>query len=202
MIVDAGRARIPLRTRDAVDVGALARRLDLVLLLAAAALVGYGLWAVAGITRFDVPGDPGYFVTRQAIAAALGGVGLVVYGLAIGLMVFVFGFAEAVRGSKRWIDIGPLQFQPSEFGKVLFVLAIAGFLVERQRDLGRLRTVAAALGLGIAPVLLVFLQPDLGTALVYAAAFSAVLFVAGVRWLHLALLATLAATLILGVLWF
>ena len=140
MIVDAGRQRIPLR-RDAVDLAALVRRLDLVLLLAAAALVGYGLWAVAGITRFDVPGDTGYFVTRQAIAAAIGGAGLVVaiaippslyrrhwrvvYGVAIGLMVVVFGFAEAVRGSKRWIDIGPLQFQPSEFGKVLFVLAIA-----------------------------------------------------------------------------
>ena len=51
-------------------------------------------------------------------------------------------------------------------------------------------------------MLLVFLQPDLGTALVYAAAFSAVLFVAGVRWIHLAVLATLAATLVLGVLWF
>ena len=111
MIVDAGRQRVPLR-RDAVDVAAVVRRLDLVLLLAAGALVGYGLWAVAGITRFDVPGDPGYFLTRQAIAAALGGVGLVVaivippglyrrhwrvvYAVGIGLMVFVFGFAEAV----------------------------------------------------------------------------------------------------------
>src|SRR4029078_881009 len=87
-------------------------------------------------------------------------------------------------------------------GKVLFVLAIAGFLVERQRDLGRLRTIAVALALGAPPMLLVFLPPDLSTALVYAAAFSAVLFVAGVRWLHLALLGTLAATLVLGVLWF
>jgi rod shape determining protein RodA len=217
MIVDAGRQRLPLR-RDAVDLAALVRRLDLVLLLAAAALVGYGLWAVAGITRFDVAGNTGYFVTRQAIAAALGGVGLViaiavppgvyrrhwrvVYALAIGLMLFVFLFAEAVRGSKRWIDVGPFQFQPSEFGKVLFVLAIAGFLVERQRDLGRIRTLAVALALGAAPMALVFLQPDLGSALVYAAAFSAVLFVAGVRWLHLALLAAVGATLVLGVLWF
>ena len=62
MIVHAGRQRLPLR-RDAVDVASLVRRLDVVLLLAAAALVGYGLWAVAGITRFDVAGDPGYFVT-------------------------------------------------------------------------------------------------------------------------------------------
>jgi rod shape determining protein RodA len=217
MIVDAGRQRIPLR-RDTVDLAALVRRLDLVLLLAAGALVGYGLWAVSGITRFDVPGDPNYFVVRQAIAAAVGGAGLVLAAViptslyrrhwraifvgAICLMVVVFAFAEAIRGSKRWIDLGPIQFQPSEFGKVLFVLAIAGFLVERQRELGRLTTVATAIALGVAPMLLVFLQPDLGTALVYVAALSAVLFVAGVRWLHLALLAGLAVTLALAVLWF
>ncbi len=128
MIADAGRPRIALRARERVDLGALARRLDLVLLLAAAALVGYGLWAVSGITRFDVAGDPSYYVVRQTIAAAVGGVGLVVaiaippalyrrhwravYGTALVLMVVVYAFAEAVRGSKRWIDLGPIQFQP------------------------------------------------------------------------------------------
>jgi rod shape determining protein RodA len=122
--------------------------------------------------------------------------------VAISGMVFVFAFAEAIRGSKRWVELGPIQFQPSEFGKGLFVLAVAGFLVERQHDLGRLRTVATAIALGTAPMLLVFLQPDLGTALVYAAALAAVLFVAGVRWLHLALLGGFAATLVLGILWF
>jgi rod shape determining protein RodA len=82
------------------------------------------------------------------------------------------------------------------------VLAIAGFLVERQREIGRLRTVATAIALAAVPMVLVFLQPDLGTALVYMAALAAVLFVAGVRWLHLVLLGGLAATLVLGVLWF
>ena len=103
-------------------------------------------------------------------------------------MVFVFVFAEAVRGSKRWIDLGPFQFQPSEFGKLFFVLAIAGFLVERGRRVGELGTVATAIGLGLVPMGLVFLQPDLGTALVYGAALTAVLFLSGVRWLHLILL--------------
>ena len=175
------------------------------LLVAAAALVAYGLWAISGITRFDVPGNPDYFVVRQGIAAGLGAVGLVlaiviptdvwrrhwrvVYGGTIGLMIFVFVFAEAIRGSKRWIDVGPIQFQPSEFGKALFVLALAGFLVERRAALGQLRTVLAALALAAVPTALVFLQPDLGTALVYGAAVCAVLFVAGVRWLHLAILA-------------
>jgi rod shape determining protein RodA len=218
MIVDAGRQRLPLRARDRVDFAAVVRRLDLVLLLAVGALVVYGLWAVSGVTRFDVPGDPDYYVVRQGFAAALGAIGLilaitispgvyrrhwrVVYGGAIVLMVVVFAFAEAIRGSKRWIELGPIQFQPSEFGKALFVLAIAGFLVERHRQLGQLRTVATAIALGAAPILLVFLQPDLGTALVYAAALSAVLFVGGVRWLHLGLLAALTAMLVASVLWF
>jgi rod shape determining protein RodA len=218
MIVDAGRQRVAFRTRDAVDVTALVRRLDLVLFLAVAALVGYGLWAVAGITRFDVPGDQDYYLVRQAIAAAIGGAGLLlailippsvyrrhwryIYGGTIAMMVFVFAFAEAVRGSKRWIELGPFQFQPSEFGKVLFVLAVAGFLVEKQYRIGRLRTVASAIGLAVVPMVLVFLQPDLGTARVYGAALSAVLFLAGVRWLHLGVLAALAALLVGSVLWF
>ncbi len=218
MIVDAGRQRIPMRSRDAVDVAALVRRLDLVLLLAVGALVGYGLWAVSGITRFDIPGDSNYFVARQAMAAAIGCVALVVailvppslyrrqwrliYGGTIALMIFVFVFAEAIRGSKRWVDLGPFQFQPSEFGKGLFVLAIAGFLVERQHRIGRLRTVVSAIGLAAVPMALVFMQPDLGTALVYVAALSAVLFLAGVRWLHLALLLTFGTLLVGSVLWF
>jgi rod shape determining protein RodA len=217
VIVDAGRQRVAFGTRDRVELGAVAGRLDVVLMLAAAALVGYGLWAVSGITRFDVSGDPGYYVVRQSIAAALGAIGLVVavaippsfyrrywravYGTALVLMVVVYAFAEAVRGSKRWIDIGPIQFQPSEFGKLLFVLAIAGFLAERNRQLGLFRTVLGAIALGVVPMLLVFLQPDLGTALVYMAALAAVLFVAGIRWLHLALLAALAATLVASVVW-
>ena len=117
-------------------------------------------------------------------------------------MILVLAAAEAIRGSRRWIDIGPFQFQPSEFGKVLFVLAIAGFLVERSRRIRRFPTVLAAVGLAGAPVILVFLQPDLGTALVYSAALAAVLLVAGVRWLHLAFLAAMGSLIVASVLWF
>jgi rod shape determining protein RodA len=97
--------------------------------------------------------------------------------------------------------LGPFQLQPSEFGKTLFVLAVAGFLVERSRRIGSIRTVFTAVGLGAIPMVLVFIQPDLGTAMVYAAALVAVLFVAGTRWLHLVLLGVLAALLVVSVLW-
>lgn len=220
MIVDA-RSRpssVSAPSLGALDLGSVIRGLDWVLLLAAATLVGYGLWAIGGITRFDVPGNPDYYVMRQATAAALGIVGMLVaiatppslfqrhwrllYGVTIGLMVFVFVYAEAIRGSKRWIDVGPFQFQPSEFGKLFFVLALAGFMVERGRRVGELTTVMTAVGLGLAPMVLVFLQPDLGSALVYVGALAGVLFLSGVRWLHLAILGLTGLLVVASVVWF
>lgn len=217
MIADVGPRPVVARRGATAEAGALVRRLDWVLLAAVAGLVAYGLWAIGGITRFDVPGDPSAFVVRQGLAAAVGVVGLlvafatpldvfrrswkVIYGGTIFLMAFTFAFAEAIRGSKRWIDIGPFQFQPSEFGKVLFVLALAGFVVGRRERIGELRTALATIGLALPPMLLVFLQPDLGTALVYGAALTAVLFVAGVRWRNLVLLLACGVALALAVLW-
>jgi rod shape determining protein RodA len=200
-----------------IDVGGAVRRLDWLLMLAVGGLVAYGLWAIAGITRFDVPGDPNHELIRQAIAAGLGVVAFlvavlvspafvqrhwrVVYVGTIALMLFVYAVAEAVRGSKRWLVIGPFQFQPSEFGKTLFVLALAGFLAERARRAGSLQAVMTAVGLGAVPMALVFLQPDFGTAMVYAAALAAVLFVAGTRWVHLSLLVVLTVSAAMAVLW-
>ena len=196
---------------------AFLRRLDWVLLAAAFALIGYGLWVISGITRFDVPGDESYYVVRQGIAAGIGVACLIaaavipidlarrhwqlVYGATLALMIVVFVAAETIRGSKRWIDLGFIQFQPSELGKVLFVLAIAGFLVERVGRVTRWRTIFSAIGLGAAPILLVFLQPDLGTALVYAAALFAVLFFVGVRWRQLVALLAIGVIGIASILW-
>ncbi|HJR94742.1 MAG TPA: FtsW/RodA/SpoVE family cell cycle protein [Gaiellaceae bacterium] len=218
MIEVTGRPRIrsgAQRAEPAV-IGFL-RSLDWILMAAAAALVGYGLWVVAGITRFDVPGDEGYFVVRQGFAAAVGAVGLVtmalvpvdvwrrswkvVYAATLTLMVVVFVAAEAVRGSKRWLDLGVIQFQPSELGKVLFVLAIAGFVVDRVGPTARWRTILSVIGLGAVPILLVFMQPDLGTALVYAASLFAVLFFVGLRWRQLAVLLAAGVLAIVSVLW-
>jgi rod shape determining protein RodA len=219
LIADARQRPAVLRRGglDAFHLGGILRRLDWLLILAVGMLVAYGLWAIGGITRFDVAGDPGYYVTRQAVAAGLGVAGMVVaavippdlyrrqwrviYLATIGVMIFVFVFAEAVRGSKRWINIGPFVFQPSEFGKLFLVLAIAGLLTERAGRLGELRTVLTVIGLGAVPAVLVFIQPDLGTTLVYGAALTAVLFVAGMRWLHLAVVAIVGVLLIVGVLW-
>jgi rod shape determining protein RodA len=205
-------------SHEHVDVLGVLRRLDWILLLGVGAIVAYGLWAVAGITRYDVAGNESYYVVRQAIAAGVGFAGFLValaidperyrraqawiYGVTILLMLLVYPLADATRGSKRWIDIGPFQFQPSEFGKLLFVLALAGFLADRARRLSDPRVVLQALGLGLVPILLVFKQPDLGTALVYSAALAACFFIGGVRWSHLAALAAVGVLAISSVVWF
>ena len=218
MIEVGERARIrPSSGRSEPVVIGFVRSLDWILLLAAAGLVGYGLWVISGITRFDVPGDANYYVVRQAIAAAMGVVGLVVvaivpldlwrrywklvYGAALALVFVVFVSAETIRGSKRWLDLGVIQFQPSELGKVLFVLALAGFVVGRVGPTTRWRTILSAIGLGAVPILLVFMQPDLGTAFVYAAALFAVLFFVGVRWRQLVVLLAVGVFAIAAVLW-
>jgi rod shape determining protein RodA len=205
-----------LRARPAAHaagIGLLAR-LDWLLLAALAALVGYGLWAIDGITMHDVGGSA---VSRQALYAFAGvllflgalfvdptryrhGWRAIYYGtLAVMVLVLVLGAAK--RGSRRWIDLGFFTFQPSEFGKVLFVLALAGLVADRGRAVTSFGTVLRIVGFGLAPIVLVFIQPDIGTALVYTAALAAVLFVAGVRWLHVAVLALVAVLTAVAVLW-
>jgi rod shape determining protein RodA len=209
------RARARARTR-AQDISFL-RRMDWILLGAVAALVGYGLYAISGITEHDVDGNPRYFVVRQALFAFVGLAGLAtallidpawyrrfwrpIYGGTALVMFLVFLAGPVTRGSRRWLDLGFFRFQPSEFGKLLFVLALAGFLAERSRRLNEPQTTGTALGLAALPMLLVYLQPDFGTALVYAAALAALLFVAGVRWLNIAVVAFLTTLAAAAVLW-
>jgi rod shape determining protein RodA len=212
-------ARARARRREAGEVASFVRRLDWILIGSVGALVGYGLWAIAGITHHDVAGDTGYYVTRQVAFVVIGTLGLliatlidadhyrtrwrVIFGGTAFVIAIVYFQGAAIRGSKRWLDLGFFRFQPSEFGKVLFVLALAGFLAERSRRLHEVRTTLTALGLASIPIFLVFLQPDFGTALVYCAAVGAVLFVAGTPWTHVTALAAGVvglAVLVLGVL--
>ncbi|NUR78046.1 MAG: rod shape-determining protein RodA [Thermoleophilia bacterium] len=204
----------PRAASDTVGRRALLRRLDWLLLAALAGTAAYGLWAIDGITMHDAGGSA---VTRQALYAFVGVVVFVgvlfvdpdryrrlwrpIYFGTLGLMVFVLVAGAATRGSKRWVDVGAFKFQPSEFGKVLFVLVLAGFLAERTRSINSAGTPLAALGYGLVPIVLVFVQPDIGTALVYMSALAAVLFVAGVRWWRLGALAAATAVVALSVLW-
>jgi rod shape determining protein RodA len=190
--------------------------MDAPLALGALALVGFSIFTLGQATLNDIPGDPNYYVNRQAIYAGIGIVAMLLVSridysrfreLRVGIytflctsvaLVFVFGFAA--RGSRRAFELPFFSFQPSELGKLLLVLALAGFVIDGARRGSERQRTVRYLCLGLAPAALVFLQPDLGTSLVFAVATLAVMYFGGVRWTHFAVIGSALVALIAVVL--
>jgi rod shape determining protein RodA len=186
------------------------------LVLAALALIGFSIFTLAEATLGDVPGDRYFFVERQAIYAGLGIVGMIlltridysrfrelrvgIYSLMIALIAAVYVFGFAARGSRRSFDLPFFAFQPSELGKLLLILALAGFVIDGAKRASQGQRTARLLLLGFAPAALVFLQPDLGTSLVFVVVTLAVIYMAGVRWTHFAVIGTGLVALVAAVL--
>jgi len=178
--------------------------MDWPLTIAAVGLVVFSVFTLGQATQNDVPGSPHYYLDRQAIYAVLGIVGMLLatridYSrfreLRVGIytflcasvsLVFVFGFAA--RGSRRAFELPFFSFQPSELGKLLLVLALAGFVIDGARRGSAVQRTVRYLCLGLAPAALVFLQPDLGTSMVFVVATLAVMYFGGVPWTHFAVI--------------
>jgi rod shape determining protein RodA len=116
-----------------------------------------------------------------------------VYGFLIGSILLVYALGFSARGSKRSIEFGFFNFQASELGKLLLVVTLSAFAVDRMRRLGERETTSRIVLLALFPAMLVIAQPDLGSGLVYLAIVLAVLFVAGTKWTHFAALAGVGA---------
>ena len=102
-----------------------------------------------------------------------------IYFLNIIVLLLLLFFGGERYGARRWISIGPFSFQPSEFMKITVILVLAAFLGERREKIGTLGNFISSF-LVIAPAgVLIFLQPDLGTAFVFLPILFAILFVAG-----------------------
>jgi rod shape determining protein RodA len=188
------------------------RRMDGVLLGAAAGLISFSVFTLATSTRNEIAGRPLFFVERQALYAVVGialmiaisridytrlrDLRLTIYSAMVGSIALVLLVGTAVRGSNRWIDLPFFQFEPSELAKVLLCVSLAAFVYERVRRPFGLRQTVVLLALGLAPAALVFLQPDLGTGIVLVAIALAILFVAGIPWQHFA--AVGAAVVLIG----
>jgi rod shape determining protein RodA len=183
-------------------------RFDPLLALAAIGLVACSVYTLKTATADDIPGSPNHYVIRQAIYAGVGIVVMLlvaridysrlrelrvgVYALMIGSIVSVILIGTAVRGTRRSVELPFFTIQPSELGKVLLVVALAGFLVSRVRHLGEKETTSRILLLALFPAMLVIIQPDLGSGLVYVAIAVTLLFVAGTKWTHFAVLGGMA----------
>lgn len=110
-------------------------------------------------------------------------------------LVLVFAFPE-INGASRWIRFGSLSFQPSELAKITLPIFLAYFLTKNEQSVGDLRsTVIPCVGALVLLGGLILLEPDLGTAIVLCAIFSAVYFAAGARIVHIA---AVGAVMIVG----
>ncbi|MEE2753571.1 MAG: rod shape-determining protein RodA [Candidatus Latescibacterota bacterium] len=100
----------------------------------------------------------------------------IIYGVAIVGLLLVLEL-----GDRRWFNLGPIHIQPSELAKIAVVLAVARYLSARNIEFRRIRTFIVPMSIVLLPALLVFKQPDLGTALVFGAVLFPMLYWSGMR---------------------
>ena len=204
------RARELRRIRRVGVLGRI-RRLDWLMLCALAGVAALGLDVIGTGEGGDA------YVVRQSIYLALGATALTIlafidvdrfrrfewplYVGTIAVVAAVFALGFSTRGSRRWIQLPFFQFQPSELGKLTLLLALAALIARNAGRIGTLRFVFICIAYACLPAGLVFIEPDFGTAIVYLASLLCVLFVAGVRLRHLALLGGITTLLAVAVLW-
>jgi rod shape determining protein RodA len=194
-------------------VGAIWRAFDLQLATYAALLAGFGI-VMAYSNSASGGGDA--FASGSVFLRGLlwGAIALVVFIVAtafdyhwlktfawplylaqLGLLIVTLGVGAGVGGSARWVTILGLQFQFSELAKILMIVVLANYLGARQGHLDSLWSILGACVLVGPPLLLVLLQPDLGTSLVFGAILVGMLFMSGasLRWLAVLAAAGIAA---------
>jgi cell division protein FtsW len=191
------------------------RRTDYVLLVSVLALLGFGLimvYSASHVLAAKRFGDPAHFFTRQLIFALTGLAVMLILSridyhrlyaaapLILGLgtlmvvLVLVPGLGFRAGGSTRWIKLGPLTIQPSEFAKLALVIFMAAYLSRHQKDLAGLKT-GLLLPLGAVLIMVgpILLEPDLGMAVILILVGLTMMFVAGTRLRYLSILAALGA---------
>jgi rod shape determining protein RodA len=195
------------------SVGRVGRAYDLQLTVYAALLVAVGL--VMAYTNSIEAGttvlEPGSIFQRALMWTGIGLVVFIVmtafdyrwlktlawplYVVNVGLLVMTLAIGSGVGNSARWVEIGPLTFQFSELAKILMIIVLATYLGNREGRLDSLGAILGACLLMVPPLILVMMQPDLGTSLVLASILAGMLFMSGasLRWLLAGALGVVAA---------
>ncbi len=177
------------------------RKMDKLLLFSALTLGVFGVLMIFSATRADIPST--YYLKKQgmflilAVAVMLLGAGFdyrklmpyskAVYAVSMLLLVVVLAF-PAINGAHRWIPLGFFPMQPSEIAKVSVILMLATFIADRHMELESNKDFLQALGIGIAAVFFIFLEPDLGVALSVFVVMVGMLLVGGAKWKQMAAL--------------
>jgi len=188
------------------------KRFDWILLLTMLCLLVVGVLAIYSATYNSGSSNLKQNYERQIIWAALGGVlfltmaflhfkyyqafAYVLYGFSIVLLLFVLAIGKMGGGAVRWISIGGLKFQPSEWAKLFTIIALARYLSDHTNQIRSPKVLITAFAIGLLPMALIFEEPDFGTSLVFAAIIPSILFWADVSPLALFLIAAPFLTMI------
>lgn len=186
------------------DSASIWRRFDFVLFAATLLLVIFGILMIASATQdaidddlirrvqdqinFALAGIVAVFLFTAIDYRLLGGMSLWLYALMIILLVMVRYFGvEGAGGAQRWINLG-IRIQPSEIGKIILIVTLSQHLASRYQNLGRLSAVFRSLAHVAIPAALIFIQPDLGTTIVFLVIWAVIIWSAGFRLRHIAML--------------
>ncbi len=179
------------------------RHLDPTLLLLTFLLAVYGALMVYSATagKQEAAGlDPSGLVNRQLLYVIAGFVLLlvtsffdyrhirsftpIIYGfMTLSLLLVLTGLGSVRNGTRGWFDLGVYDLQPAELTKIAVILALAAFLAERKADLSGM-DILSVLAIAGLPSLLIFVQPDLGTMMVFIAMTLAMLLIGGAKVRH------------------
>ncbi|HYZ10764.1 MAG TPA: rod shape-determining protein RodA [Actinomycetota bacterium] len=182
------------------------RHVDPTLIAVAVGLALFGLFMVYSATQQSLRTlgeDPGFYLKKQIAFLMLGVVVMAIVatfdyrlvkvyaGITFGILLFALllvltPIGDETAGAQRWISLLGFQFQPAEIAKLAVVAMLSAYLSELREV--RLEHVWRAAAIAAAPMALIFLQPDVGTMMVFAAVLIAVLVVAGARLRHILIL--------------
>lgn len=173
------------------------RNIDFYMVFATLTLVAVGLLMIGSATHINTPGEDRYwFVQRQGLFAVLnlvlvivmlrfdyrilGPLGNWLYGINLVMLIAVMFVGQTALGAQRWIQIGPITIQPSEFAKLIMIVSLAHLLDNREEKIRSVWDLLPLAAFVVIPFLLVLKQPDLGTSLVFLAIVLGMVFIAGI----------------------
>jgi rod shape determining protein RodA len=117
------------------------------------------IWGIAALIIF--------FVTYLLPTNIFKSITITTYLFSLFLLIVVVVIGRKISGARSWLDLGPFGFQPSEIAKIGTILAMASFLSRSNTDIDSFKDILISLAIGLLPVALILLEPDMGTAFVF-----------------------------------
>lgn len=195
------------------------RRVDSTLIFTVLGLVFISLLIIGSATHANISDKPGQFdfVIKQSVFLIVGIIFSIftlrfdykilykwsnwLYVINLIFLLIVKFAGTSALGAQRWIQIGPITLQPSEFAKFFMIISLAKLLSKHPEGFKTWKSLIPVVALMFAPTLLIFIQPDLGTSLVFAAITMGMLFICGLE-MKLVKRALLGLMLVMPFIWF